>query len=139
MSDAAGSIFARIVRGEIPCQRVYEDDALLAFLDVNPLAEGHTLVLPKRPVERLEDLPAEEAAALARALPEIVRRILAATGASAYNLLLNNGRDAGQEVPYVHFHIIPRHAGDGLGFRWKSQKGDAGKLGELAGRIRALT
>jgi histidine triad (HIT) family protein len=136
---AAGmSIFARIVAGEIPCHRVFESDVVLAFLDVNPLAVGHTLVLPKRAVERFEDLLPEEAAELGRQLPVLAHRIVAATGAPGYNVLLNNGVVASQEVPHVHFHIIPRHSGDGLGYRWKAQPGEARQLAELAARIRAL-
>lgn len=135
--SAPDSIFTKIIQGEIPCHRVFENDQLLAFLDVNPLSEGHTLVIPKRPVERLEDLPPEEAAEIARHLGAIARRVLAATGATDYNLLQNNGKLAGQVVPHVHFHIIPRHADDGLGYRWKPKPATADKLAELAGRISA--
>ncbi len=133
-----GSIFARIVAGEIPCQCVFENEHVFAFLDINPIAVGHTLLVPRRTVERIEDLPAEEAAELARQLPILVRRVVAATGATGCNILLNNGVVAGQEVPHVHFHIIPRRAGDGLGYRWRPQKGDPGELTALAERIRAV-
>ena len=131
----ADSIFTRIIKGEIPCQRVFENDVLLAFLDVNPLSEGHTLVVPKRQVERLEDLPAEEAAEIARQLGQIARRVLTVTGAEGYNVLQNNGKVAGQEIAHVHFHIIPRRAGDGLGYRWKPKPADPAALAELARRI----
>ena len=134
---AEASIFAKIVRGEIPCQRVFENEHLLAFLDINPLAEGHTLVISKHPVARLEELPPETAAELARVLPLLTRKVLAATGASDCNVLLNNGAGAGQEIPYVHVHIIPRQPGDGLGYRWKPQKRAPEELTELAERIRA--
>lgn len=137
MSAAEASIFAKIVSGAIPCHKVYEDEYCVAFLDINPLAEGHTLVIPKRPVERLEELTPEEAAGIARPLGLIARRILRAVGASDYNLLQNNGRDAGQVVPYVHFHIIPRRAGDGLGYRWNAQPRTSEQLGELARKIGA--
>jgi histidine triad (HIT) family protein len=133
-----GTIFARIVAGQIPCQRVFENEHILAFLDVNPLAEGHTLVLPKRSVARFEDLTADEAAELGRHLPTLARKIVAATGAEGFNLLTNSGRIAGQEVQHVHVHIIPRRAGDGLGYRWRPQKRTAEELAALADRIRAL-
>ena len=129
------SIFTRIVQGELPCHRVFESPTVLAFLDINPLAVGHTLVIPKREVVRLEQLPPEEAADLARALVEVAPRVLAAVGATDYNLLQNNGPLSGQEVPHVHFHIIPRHTGDELGFRWKPQTGDHAALADLAARI----
>lgn len=138
MAGAAASIFARIVAGEVPCHKVFENAHVLAFLDINPLAEGHTLVIPKRAAERLEDLTDGELTELARALPVVARKVLAATGADAYNVLQNNGSASGQDVPYVHFHIVPRRSGDGLGYRWKAQKGDPGRLTELAQRLRAV-
>jgi histidine triad (HIT) family protein len=124
----AETVFAKILRGEIPCHRVYEDADVLAFLDVNPLARGHTLVIPKEPAETLDALSDAAAAALGRALPRISRAVLAATGARAYNVLQNNGADAHQAVFHVHFHIIPKFDdGSGLGIDWK-----AGKLAEGA-------
>ncbi len=133
------TIFTKIIKGEIPCQRVFENEHVLAFLDIAPLAEGHTLVIPKCQVERLEDLPPETAAEIARQLGPIARRILAATGAEGYNILQNNGKVAGQEVPHVHFHIIPRRPGDGLGYRWNARPADPQALADLAERIRAAS
>lgn len=137
MAGGASNIFARIAAGEIPCQRVFENEHVLAFLDIRPLAEGHTLVIPKRPVTRFEELTDAEAAELGRALRTVARKVVAATGAAGYNLLQNNGLVAGQEVPHVHFHIIPRRAGDGLGFRWRPQERSAEELAALAARIAA--
>ena len=134
---APDSIFTKIIKGEIPCHKVFENEHVFAFLDINPLSDGHTLVIPKRQVERLEDLPPDEAAAVARMLGEIAKRVLEATGAKDYNILQNNGPTSGQEVPHVHFHIIPRSAGDGLGYRWKPKPGDHAKLADLARRISA--
>lgn len=137
MSEAATeSIFTRIFRGQIPCQRIFENEHILAMLDINPLAEGHTLVVPKRQVERLEQLPPEEAAEIARHLGRIAARIVAVTGAEGYNILQNNGAAAGQVVPHVHFHIIPRRSGDGLGYRWNARSADPAALAALAERIR---
>jgi histidine triad (HIT) family protein len=134
---AGPSIFTRIIRGEIPSHRVFEDDSTFAFLDINPLAEGHTLVVPKRAVARLEELTADEAAAVARNLPKIANAVLMICGARDYNLLQNNGPSAGQVVPHVHFHIIPRRENDGLGYRWNAQTADPAKLAGLSERIRA--
>jgi histidine triad (HIT) family protein len=103
----AETIFARIIRGEIPCHKVYEDDHVLAFLDIGPLSEGHTLVIPKEPAVTLDQLSDESAAALGRVLPRICRAVLAETGARAYNVLQNNGESAHQVVEHVHFHVIP--------------------------------
>ena len=119
----AETVFAKILRGEIPCHRVYEDAAVLAFLDVNPIARGHTLVIPKEPVATLDQLSDESAAAIGRVLPRIARAVLAATGARAFNVLQNNGADAHQAVFHVHFHIIPKlDDGSGLGIGWKATK-----------------
>jgi histidine triad (HIT) family protein len=118
----ADTVFAKILRGDIPCHRVYEDDAVLAFLDVNPLSKGHTLVIPKEPAETIDQLSDDAAAAIGRVLPRIARAVMAATGTSAYNLLQNNGAEAHQAVFHVHFHIIPKHAdGSGLGIGWKAR------------------
>ncbi len=118
----AETIFSKIIRGEIPCHRVYEDAQVLAFLDINPLCEGHTLVIPKEEVATLDKLSDEAAAAIGRVLPRLSRAILQATGATEFNILQNNGAGAHQAVFHVHFHIIPKFAdGRGLGIGWKQQ------------------
>src|SRR6185369_17327420 len=103
----ANTIFTKILAGEIPCFRVYEDDHVLAFLDINPLSTGHTLVLPKEPAETMDQLSDESAAALGRVLPRICRAVIAVTGVRQYNVLENNGAAAHQAIAHVHFHIIP--------------------------------
>lgn len=113
------TIFDKILDGEIPCHRVYEDDHVLAFLDVGPLSRGHTLVIPKERKAFLHELSDESAAAIGRVLPRIARAVMKATGASAYNVLQNNGAEAHQAVFHVHFHIIPRVGASGLGIGWK--------------------
>src|ERR1041384_7632816 len=119
----AETVFAKILRGEIPCHRVYEDDAVLAFLDVNPLSRGHTLIIPREPAETLDQLSDDASAAIGRVLPRISRAVLAATGARAFNVLQNNGADAHQAVLHVHFHIIPRFDdGAGLGIEWRATR-----------------
>ena len=110
----ADTIFSRIIRGEVPCHKVYEDDRVLAFLDVGPLSEGHTLVIPKERKAFLHDLSDESAAAIGRVLPRLARAVMRATGATAYNILQNNGSAAHQVVMHVHFHIIPRIGGVSL-------------------------
>ncbi len=136
-ADKAECIFCRIVAGEIPCHKLLETDTVLAFLDVNPLAEGHALVVPRVHANRLEELPADVAAAVAREIGPLARRVLSAVGAGDYNVLQNNGPASGQAVPHVHFHIIPRRENDGLGYRWNAKKAEHTRLAELAGRIAA--
>ena len=127
-----GTIFDKILAGEIPCHRVYEDDDVLAFLDIGPLSEGHTLVIPKEARAHLHELSDESAAAIGRVLPRVCRAVLAATGASAYNVLQNNGRTAHQAVDHVHFHIIPKIGSGGLGVGWAGWGFERGG-GETAG------
>src|SRR5262249_17084325 len=132
-----GTIFDKILDAELPCHRVYEDDRVLAFLDIFPLADGHTLVIPKERVAQLDQLSDDSAAAIGRVLPRIARAVMAATGATAYNVLQNNGAAAHQAVFHVHFHIIPKYPDTGLGIGWKAGSLDAKEGGALAEKIRA--
>ncbi len=116
------SVFSKIIRGEIPCYKVYEDEKVLAFLDINPLSRGHTLVIPKIEVAYLHQLPDDYAAAIGRVLPRIARAIMEATGAEAYNILQNNGSLAHQAVFHVHFHIIPKFKDSGLIIGWNPHR-----------------
>jgi histidine triad (HIT) family protein len=117
-----GTIFDKILDGEIPCHRVYEDEHVLAFLDIGPLSRGHTLVIPKERKAHLHELSDEAAAGLGRVLPRLCRAVVAATGAQAYNVLQNNGAEAHQAVMHVHFHIIPRTPRGGLRIGWDPRK-----------------
>ena len=113
------TVFDKILDGELPCHRVYEDEHVLAFLDISPLSPGHTLVIPKQRVAFLHELDDEHAAAIGRVLPRLARAVMAASGAQTYNILQNNGRGAHQAVFHVHFHIIPKLDDKGLGIGWK--------------------
>ncbi|MDG1490469.1 MAG: HIT family protein [Planctomycetota bacterium] len=113
------TIFDAILDGELPCHRVFENEHVLAFLDIGPLSRGHALVIPKERRAQLHELSDDASAELGRVLPRIARAVLSATGATAYNVLQNNGSEAHQAVFHVHFHIIPRFAdGSGLGLDW---------------------
>ena len=134
------TIFSKIIRGEIPCHKVYEDEHVLAFLDIGPLSPGHTLVIPKEPAATLDQLSDDAAAAIGRVLPRLCRAVMKASGAEAYNVLQNNGALAHQAVFHVHFHIIPRFdrsADAGLGIVWKSGKLGGDEAKQLVERIRA--
>ena len=136
MTEGSEAIFSKIIAGDIPCHRVFEDDHVLAFLDVGPLSEGHVLVIPKEARVHLHELSDESAAAIGRVLPRICRAVLEATGATAYNVLQNNGTAAHQAVMHVHFHVIPKFEdGSGLGIIWNS--GELADGESLAGRIRS--
>jgi histidine triad (HIT) family protein len=131
------TIFSKILRGEIPCHKVYEDERVLAFLDVGPLSAGHTVLIPKQPSRTLDEVSPEDAAALGMALVKVARAIKAVTGVAAYNVLQNNESAAHQAVFHVHFHIIPKpNEASGLGVGWPAVKlgSDAA---ELASRLAA--
>ncbi len=133
----ADTIFAKIISGAVPCHKVYEDETVLAFLDINPLTRGHTLVIPKEPAESLDQLSDDSAAALGRVLPRLCRAVIAATGVRHYNVLENNGAVAHQAVSHVHFHIIPRpNTQEGLDIGWSPKTLDQSEAQALAARIR---
>lgn len=134
MSD---TIFGKILNGAIPCHKVYEDEKVLAFLDINPLSTGHTLVIPKEPARTLDALSDESAAALGRILPRICRAVIAVTGVQEYNVLENNGAGAHQVVAHVHFHVIPKPDGsEGLGILWPARTLQPQAGADLAARLR---
>ncbi len=128
------TVFEKIILGEIPCHKVYEDEHVLAFLDVAPLSKGHTLLIPKQTASSLHELSEESSAALGVALVKVAKAVVKATGANAYNILQNNGKLAHQAVFHVHFHIIPSYeANDGLAFDWTPRELQYGE--ELAKEI----
>lgn len=129
-------IFCKIVTGAIPCHKVYEDDAVLSFLDVGPLSRGHTLVIPKAHHVTLADTPPDLAGRCMAAVAKLGPAVAKATGVAGWNVLQNNGAVAGQVVMHVHFHIIPRREGDGLGYRWPTGQLDAADAVTLLGAIR---
>lgn len=130
------TIFSKIIAGEVPCHKVYEDEKVLAFLDVAPLSRGHVLVIPKEPAPTLDALSDESSAAIGRVLPRLCRAVMRATGTTAYNVLQNNGPAAHQAVFHVHFHIIPKPGeGSGLGVGWPAKKLDANDAPALARAI----
>lgn len=134
MSDC---IFCRIAAGELPCWRIWEDDRVLVFLDINPVTEGHTLVIPKAHSSDVASMSEQDLAAVIRALKKCAPAVMKAVCAEGFNILNNCGRAAGQAVEHVHFHIIPRKTGDGRGYRWITFQYAEGKGTELAGRIAA--
>jgi len=132
------TIFSKILRGEIPCHKVYEDSHVLAFLDINPVARGHVLVIPREEVDTVDKLSDDACAAIGRVLPRISRAVLAATGAKAFNILQNNGALAHQAVMHVHFHIIPKvDDASGLGIEWPAGtlEGGAELAKAIAGKL----
>jgi len=125
-----------MVAGQIPVTKIYEDDVVLSFLDIGPISDGHTLVIPKQHFEKLHECPAEILGPVASRLGKIAKAVTGAMNSDGYNLLCNNGRAAGQLVEHLHFHIIPRNTGDGVFDRWPAYKYQEGKIEEIAAKIR---
>ncbi len=137
MADPAEScVFCKIVAGQIPSSRVYEDEHCVAFLDIGPLAPGHLLVVPRQHAERLWDLDEATAAAIGARLAILTKAVVQATGAEGCNVLQNNGSAAQQEVAHAHYHVIPRRSGDGLGFRWRAGSYEPGQMETVQQEIR---
>ena len=132
-----GCVFCKMVDGEIPVTKVYEDDAVLAFLDIGPISDGHTLVVPKQHCTMVHACDPEVLAGVSARLGRIAEAVMAAMDADGYNVLSNNGAAAGQVVDHLHFHVIPRKVGDRVFTQWPSYKYRKGQAEDIAGRIRS--
>jgi histidine triad (HIT) family protein len=130
-------IFCKIVAGQIPSFKVYEDAATLAFMDINPLTEGHTLIIPKRHCVGLWDADDAALEACIRSARKVAVALKAALGLDSLNMVQANGKWAVQSVLHLHFHLIPRSEGDGAGMDWPLKPGDMGAIKALAARIGA--
>lgn len=133
----ADCIFCKIVAGAIPCFKLYEDEATLAFMDINPVSEGHALVIPKAHAEDVYAVPDDSIAAVAKTAARIARAVRAAFEPAGLNLLQCNGPAAAQSVQHFHIHVIPRRMDDGLAMNWEIIPGDMDAIGKAAERIRA--
>lgn len=126
-------VFCAIAAGEIPCFKVFEDELVLAYLDINPFSEGHTLVIPKAHTTGLLDTPEETLAVLLARVKKVAAHLKTALGCDGFHILQNNGAAAGQTVGHIHFHIVPRRNGDPIEFA--NRPGDMEHLKALAARI----
>ena len=129
-------IFCRIAAGSIPATKVYEDTHTLAFMDINPVALGHCLVIPKTHVATLFEADAALLAQVMGTVHKLALALKSTLGVEALNLLQNNGRAAFQSVDHLHFHLIPRQDGDGLGFGWRLKPGDLEQIQAAAAKIK---
>lgn len=129
-------IFCKIIAGTIPCAKVYDQGGVFAFLDIAPVNKGHALVVPKAHYPTLLDLPADLGRELLTALKAVGGAVMAATGASGLNLGMNNYESAGQIVHHAHFHLIPRHGGDGLTLWTQHAYESADEMARLAQAVR---
>lgn len=131
-------IFCKIIEGEIPAETVYEDEKTLAFMDINPLNEGHLLIIPKRHAATIDEIDAADFLAVMSTTHKMAGAVVKAIGPDGLNLLQLNGKAANQMVPHLHVHIVPRWAEDGLTVsKWEIVPGDMKAIADCASRIKA--
>ena len=130
-------IFCKIIKGQIPCFKVYEDDKVLAFEDINPIAEGHTLIIPKRHAQDLWEIPGDDLTAIHLASQKVIRAIKKALSPSGVALLQLNGRGANQVVGHYHLHLMPRtgHSPPLPVTEWELKEGDMEAIKKTAQKI----
>lgn len=130
-------LFCRIVSGEIPAQKIFETEEVLAFLDIQPIQPGHVLVVPKEHAATFLDMSEQSVASCMIAAQRVARALMRVTNADGFNLKQNNGEAAGQAVHHVHVHLIPRFSNDGLA-SWSGRALDSEKMAEWAERFREV-
>lgn len=131
------NIFEKIVSREIPATIVYEDDDTLAFLDIGPIVKGHTLVIPKTCYDPVTETPDDVLAKLIQVAKRVAAAQMDALGADGVNIMQNNGEAAGQVVPHIHIHVIPRFKDDGHHWNWNAKSyDDLAEMEQLAEKIR---
>jgi len=130
-------IFCRIIAGKIPASKVYEDKESFAFLDISPVSKGHTLVIPKKHAETMADVSLDVLAALSKTIQKVAKVLLKEN--EGVNVLQNNGRAAGQLVPHLHFHVVPRNSNDGVVIaHWKPIKYADNEMAQYQDKIKNL-
>lgn len=135
-AQIADCVFCKIISGHIPSFKVYEDDAVMAFLDIKPVNPGHTLVVPKKHSSGFHDADPETLSRLILATQKVANAIAAAMGTSGFNLEENNGSIAGQVIPHLHFHVVPRRPDDGLK-HWPGSPYGEGEIAAIQEKIRS--
>lgn len=131
-------VFCKIAKGEIPCHKLYEDNDIMAFLDIAPATKkgGHTLVIPKKHYESITEVPDELLAKIMAVVKKITHAIL--KDADGVNVLQNNGKAAGQFVKHIHFHVVPRYNDDKIGITWECEKYEDGEIGKEHEKLKKL-
>jgi histidine triad (HIT) family protein len=136
MSSDPECIFCKITAGDIPCFKLHEDDATIAFMDINPVNPGHALIIHKAHHRDLFEIPADNITAVTRTAQKVAKAVQRTLEPDGMNMLQCNGPAAKQSVMHFHMHVIPRHLEDGLTMNWDIVQGDMDEIGALAARIR---
>lgn len=129
-------IFCKIINKDIPCHKIYEDDKTLAFLDIKPINPGHTLVIPKTHYANFEEITPEDLGAVILTVKKIGALLKEKLGVLGYNVMESNDPIAGQEIPHLHFHVIPRRTGDGY-IHWPRREYNQGEAEETLKKLMA--
>lgn len=135
----ADCIFCKIIRGEIPSFKVWEDDKTFAFMDINPIAAGHALIVPKFHTPNIYEAPEDWTGPTLGSVSRVARAVRDEVAPDGVNILQANDKGAAQSVFHIHFHVIPRNIGDGLTMNWDMVPGDMDEIGKLAEKIAART
>ncbi|MDD5163798.1 MAG: HIT family protein [Candidatus ainarchaeum sp.] len=130
-------VFCRVVKGEIPSARIFESNSVIAFLDIAPAARGHALVIPKKHFETISDVPERDLREMIVAVKNVASAVVDAAEADGFNIIQSNKQVAGQVIPHVHFHIIPRKEGDDLSFEWEHIELDKEELEALMKKVKS--
>ena len=131
-------IFCKIVKGDIPCSKIFEDDKVLSFLDIAPANKGHALIVTKNHYETLLEVPDEDLNDLMLKAKKIARAMSSALGVDGFNILMNNKKIAGQLVPHAHVHVVPRFKGDGIDLNWRPKKYKDKEIDEFKEKIKSF-
>lgn len=129
-------IFCKIVAGKIPAAKVYEDDKVISFLDIMPANKGHCLVVPKKHAQTLMEISEDDLAATVKTAKKVASALSLSFGNGSFNLVMNNGKEAGQLVNHAHMHIIPRFHKDRLRIKWSHLKYEGDEMKEYAEKIK---
>ena len=138
MTHQPACVFCKIINEELPAARLYEDSEVISFLDINPVNLGHTLVVPRRHYELLLDISGDELGRVMKIIPSIARAVVTATKADGLNIFQTNKPCAGQTVPHLHFHVIPRHVHDGFSFGWRQKKYCGNEMEKMMENIKSI-
>jgi histidine triad (HIT) family protein len=132
-----GCVFCKIVAGQLPCFKLLEDDQTIAFMDINPVNAGHALAVAKGHWPTVDVIPAEVLAAVAKTAQKVAKAVVKELKPNGVNLIQANGAGAGQSVPHLHIHIMPRRAGDAVALNWEPKPGDMKEIEALSKRLKS--